>query len=47
MGNVGDVILAEKGSVCGFAGKRVIQDTVRETLPDEFRLQNMLKIMDF
>tara|TARA_B100001057_G_scaffold326571_1_gene326789 strand:+ start:486 stop:1400 length:915 start_codon:yes stop_codon:yes gene_type:complete len=34
---LGDVILAEKGSVCGFAGKRVIQDTVRETLPDEFQ----------
>ena len=31
------IILAEKGSVCGFAGKRVIQDTVRETLPDEFQ----------
>ena len=34
---LGDLILAEKGSVCGFAGKRVIQDTVRETLPDEFQ----------
>ncbi len=34
---LGDFILAEKGSVCGFAGKRVIQDTVRETLPDEFQ----------
>ena len=34
---LGDIILAEKGSVCGFAGKRVIQDTVRETLPDEFQ----------
>ena len=35
--SLGDIILAEKGSVCGFAGKRVIQDTVRETLPDEFQ----------
>ncbi len=40
---LGDIILAEKGSVCGFAGKRVIQDTVRETLPDEFQTAEYVK----
>ena len=40
---LGDFILAEKGSVCGFAGKRVIQDTVRETLPDEFQTAEYVK----
>ncbi len=40
---LGDIILAEKGSVCGFAGKRVIQDTVRETLPDEFQSAEYVK----
>ncbi len=40
---LGDVVLAEKGSVCGFAGKRVIQDTVRETLPDEFQTAEYVK----
>ncbi len=34
---LGDVILAEKGSVVGFAGRRVIQDTVREKLPSDFQ----------
>ncbi len=40
---LGDIILAEKGSVAGFAGKRVIQDTVRETLPDEFQTAEYVK----
>ena len=40
---LGDIILAEKGSVCGFAGKRVIQDTVRETLPDVFQTAEYVK----
>ena len=40
---LGDIILAEKGSVCGFAGKRVIQDTVRETLLDEFQTAEYVK----
>tara|TARA_A100001011_G_scaffold237993_1_gene245941 strand:+ start:11092 stop:12015 length:924 start_codon:yes stop_codon:yes gene_type:complete len=34
---LGDLVLAEKGSVVGFAGKRVIQDTVREELPPDFQ----------
>ncbi len=33
----GDVIIAEPGALIGFAGRRVIQDTIRETLPDDFQ----------
>ena len=35
--SLGDLVLAEKGLVVGFAGKRVIQDTVREELPPDFQ----------
>ncbi len=34
---VGDVILAEPGAVVGFAGARVIEETIRETLPPGFQ----------
>ncbi len=34
---LGDVTIAEKGSTIGFAGKRVIQDTIREELPNNFQ----------
>ena len=34
---LGDILLSEPKSVIGFAGRRVIQDTVRETLPDDFQ----------
>ena len=34
---LGDILIAEPKAVVGFAGRRVIQDTVRETLPDEFQ----------
>jgi acetyl-CoA carboxylase carboxyl transferase subunit beta len=34
---VGDVHLAEPGAVIGFAGKRVIEETIREKLPSEFQ----------
>ena len=33
----GDVVIAEPGALVGFAGRRVIQDTIRETLPDDFQ----------
>ena len=32
----GDIILAEPQTLIGFAGRRVIENTVRETLPDDF-----------
>ena len=34
---LGDITIAEKGSTVGFAGKRVIQDTIREELPNNFQ----------
>ena len=34
---LGDVIIAEPGALIGFAGPRVIQQTVRENLPEGFQ----------
>src|SRR3954452_12694630 len=34
---LGDIILAEPGAIIGFAGIRVIQETIRETLPERFQ----------
>ncbi|WP_283170045.1 acetyl-CoA carboxylase, carboxyltransferase subunit beta [Curtanaerobium respiraculi] len=33
----GDIILAETGALLGFAGKRVIRDTIRQELPEGFQ----------
>ena len=35
--SLGDVILAEPKVLIGFAGRRVIQDTIRQQLPDDFQ----------
>jgi len=40
---LGDITIAESGSIIGFAGKRVIQDTIREKLPDNFQTAEYLK----
>ena len=40
---LGDITIAEKGSTIGFAGKRVIQDTIREDLPIDFQKAEYLK----
>ena len=34
---LGDIILAEPGAVIGFAGRRVIEQTIRQKLPDNFQ----------
>ena len=34
---LGDIHIAEPGALIGFAGARVIEQTVRETLPDGFQ----------
>jgi acetyl-CoA carboxylase carboxyl transferase subunit beta len=34
---LGDVHVAEPGCLIGFAGQRVIQDTIREKLPEGFQ----------
>ena len=39
---VGDVHIAEPGAMIGFAGRRVIEETVRETLPDDFQTAEYL-----
>ncbi len=39
---LGDVIIAEPKSLIGFAGPRVIQQTVRETLPEGFQQSEFL-----
>ncbi|MDP1997007.1 MAG: acetyl-CoA carboxylase carboxyl transferase subunit beta, partial [Gallionella sp.] len=39
---IGDVVIAEPGALIGFAGARVIQQTVRETLPEGFQRAEFL-----
>jgi acetyl-CoA carboxylase carboxyl transferase subunit beta len=39
---MGDIVIAEPGALIGFAGARVIQQTVRETLPDGFQRAEFL-----
>jgi acetyl-CoA carboxylase carboxyl transferase subunit beta len=34
---LGDIHIAEPGALIGFAGQRVIQDTIREQLPEGFQ----------
>jgi acetyl-CoA carboxylase carboxyl transferase subunit beta len=34
---LGDVQIAEPGALIGFAGQRVIEQTIREKLPDGFQ----------
>jgi acetyl-CoA carboxylase carboxyl transferase subunit beta len=39
---IGDVVVAEPGALIGFAGPRVIEQTVRETLPEGFQRSEFL-----
>jgi acetyl-CoA carboxylase carboxyl transferase subunit beta len=39
---IGDVVIAEPGALVGFAGPRVIEQTVRETLPEGFQRAEFL-----
>ncbi len=39
---VGDIHIAEKGALIGFAGARVIKNTIRETLPPGFQRSEYL-----
>lgn len=39
---MGDVVIAEPGALIGFAGPRVIEQTVREKLPDGFQRAEFL-----
>ena len=39
---LGDVQIAEPGATIGFAGRRVIENTIRETLPEDFQTAEYL-----
>ena len=40
---LGDITIAVKGATIGFAGKRVIKDTIREELPVDFQKAEYLR----
>jgi acetyl-CoA carboxylase carboxyl transferase subunit beta len=40
---LGDIQIAEPGAIIGFAGRRVIEETVREKLPDDFQSAEYLQ----
>ena len=42
-GSLGDVIVAEPGSMIGFAGPRVIKETTHQDLPERFQTAEFLE----
>lgn len=42
LANLGDIIIAEPDALIGFAGRRVIEQTVREQLPEGFQRSKFL-----
>lgn len=44
---LGDIILSEPGALIGFAGKRVIEQTIKQKLPDEFQKAEFLLLHGF
>ena len=42
-GQEGDIIIAEPGSMIGFAGPRVIRETTHQTLPADFQTAEFLE----
>ncbi|KAF5841961.1 acetyl-CoA carboxylase carboxyltransferase beta subunit [Dunaliella salina] len=38
-GMLGDIIIAEPQAMIGFAGRRVIEQTLQEQLPDDFQVR--------
>lgn len=40
--SLGDLILSEPGTIIGFAGRRVIEGTISESLPDDFQRAEFL-----
>lgn len=41
-GTLGDIMMAERGARIGFAGRRVIEQTIREKLPSDFQTAEYL-----
>jgi acetyl-CoA carboxylase carboxyl transferase subunit beta len=44
---LGDIIIAEPGALIGFAGQRVIEQTIRQKLPEGFQRAEFLKSHGF
>lgn len=42
LASLGDIIIAEPNAIIGFAGQRVIEQTVRQQLPEGFQRSNFL-----
>ena len=42
---LGDLQIAEPGAIIGFAGRRVIEETVREKLPEDFQTAEYLSLI--
>lgn len=40
---LGDIIIAEDGAAIGFAGRRVIEQTIKQELPDHFQTSKFLQ----
>ncbi|MGN0621219.1 MAG: acetyl-CoA carboxylase, carboxyltransferase subunit beta [Porcipelethomonas sp.] len=45
--SLGDIIIAEPKALIGFAGRRVIEGTIRQRLPDDFQLAEFLQEKGF
>lgn len=43
----GDIILSEPNALIGFAGRRVIENTIKESLPDDFQKAEFLQKKGF
>ena len=41
-GTLGDIIIAEQGARIGFAGRRVIEQTIKQKLPSDFQTAEYL-----
>ena len=39
---VGDINISEPGALIGFAGRRVIEETIKQKLPDDFQTAEYL-----
>jgi len=39
---LGDILIAEKDATIGFAGRRVIEQTIKETIPENFQTSEYL-----
>lgn len=44
---LGDIILSEPNALIGFAGRRVIEQTIKESLPDDFQRAEFLQKKGF